>query len=95
MDNDKDRYFDFSTDEEDVDALRSGANTPSGLKIFAGEMQRIVRIKNPVIGIRGLLALHVYSVALGDHLAIKSRSLTNSLLAIIALILAYIAYVLT
>ena len=92
MNDERERYFDFSTDEQDVNAFHPGSSTGPELTQFADEIQKYLRHRNPVASIRGLLALHAATSA-GVHIgARKSRTMTNSLLALIAVLLAYIAY---
>jgi len=92
MNSNEERYFDFSTDEEDLEAFSPGAGTDRATKIVAEEVQRWLLNRNPILSIRGLIALHVVT-ALGSHLGSQQyRRTTNILLAVIAAVLAYIAY---
>ena len=95
MDNDKDRYFDFSTDERDLRAFQPGADTHPRMAICAEEIQKYLGFRNPIVSIRGLMALHTVTSVGVAIVASKSRTMTNSLLTLIAILLAYIAYVLT
>jgi len=45
MDNDKDRYFDFSTDERDLRAFQPGANTHPRMAQYAEEIQEYLGFK--------------------------------------------------
>ena len=95
MNNNEERYFDFSTDEKDLAAFEPGAGTNPATKIIAKEIQRYLSNRNPILSIRGLIALHVMT-SLGYHLGSQQyRKTTNILLAVIAAILAYIAYLLS
>ena len=87
MDNDKDRYFDFSTDERDLRAFQPGAGTGPQLEQFAEEIRKYLRCRNPVVSIRGLLALHAATYAGSNLGASKSRTRTNFLLVLITLLL--------
>ena len=94
MDNDKDRYFDFSTDESDLTAFDQGWDHPF-LILYVQELQKHLSYRNPILSIQGLIAMHAatsVSVQLGVR---KSRRFTNSLLVVIALLLTYIAVVLS
>lgn len=94
MENDQARYFDFSTEADDLDALSPGYLTGTELGDYAKELQRYAVYRNPIVSIRQILAMHaatVCGIAIG---AKKSRHLTNILLSVIAVLLAYIAYAL-
>ena len=91
----EERYFDFSTDEKDLAAFSPGAGTDPALRIVAEDIQSYLLNKNPILSIRGLIALHV-ATSLGSHLGSQQyRKTTNILLAVIAAVLAYIAYLLS
>ena len=94
MDNDKDRYFDFSTDESHLEDFDQGWDHPYLIR-YAQELQKYLSYQNPILSIQGLIAMHAatsVSVQLGMS---KSRTKTNSLLVVIALLLTYIAVVLS
>ena len=95
MDNDKERYFDFSEDEELLRQFDPDLTSDSYLKMTAGVMQNHLRFRNPLSRIAGLVAHNSgmsdgYNLAL--HVALKR---ITWLLAAITILLAYIAYVLT
>ncbi len=92
MENELERYLDFSTDERDLLAFRAGTDTHPKLAQFAVEIQRYIETRNPVCAIRGLIALHAATTAGYSIGATKSRTITNVWLSVVAALLAYIAY---
>ncbi len=92
VDNEFERYLDFSSDESDVEAFRASGSTQPQLTQYANEIQMYIRHTNPISGIRGLIGLHAATTAGFCIGAGKSQMLTNLLLGIIALVLMYIAY---
>ena len=95
MEGDKSRYFDFSTDDDDIAALESGDETHPVLAFYAKELQRIVGNRNPVVSIRNLLALQAATTVSNSLSHLRFLKIQNAMLAIIAALLAYIAFILT
>lgn len=90
--NEMERYLDFSQDGRDVQAFGVGTGIHPMLEHYAKEIQGYLSERNPICGIRGLIALDAAAYAGFSIGAKRSRAITNALLGVIALTLMYIAY---
>ena len=95
MDKQADRYFDFSDDEwlqaefdpDDVHDL--------ALKIYGAQLQKHLRLANPIAGIKGILALQHCMLAANTDAIQSDLSRIKALLVVIAALIGYIAYLLS
>lgn len=92
MGNEMERYLDFSQDGRDIQAFGVGSGIYPMLEHYAKEIQGYLSERNPICGIRGLIALDADTYAGLSIGAKRSRAITNALLGVIALTLMYIAY---
>lgn len=92
MGKEMERYLDFSQDAGDLQAFRTGNGLHPMMEDYAKEIQGYLAERNPICGIRGLIALDTATYAGVSIGAKRSRAITNALLSVIALTLMYIAY---
>lgn len=57
------RYFDFSEEEEVIEAFSPGSRPEEWLGTLSGELQRAFRRKNPTTAIKSLLAFGISAQA--------------------------------
>jgi len=68
MDKQADRYFDFSDDEWLQAEFNPDDVHDLALKIYGAQLQKHLRLANPIAGIKGILALQHCMLALMDGL---------------------------
>jgi len=89
----QERYFDSS--EEPGPSRFESIFRDKDLLFYAKTIQGYANLRNPILSIRGLPAMHTATVFGGILGARKQRRITNILLAVVAGSLVYIAYQLT
>ena len=95
MDDERERYFDFSTDSDDSDEFQGEASDNAFMYSYMEKTQRYIRYRNPVISIRQLIAYNGGMRFAQTRASQKQRTTTNLLLGVIAGLLAYIAFTVT
>ena len=95
MENDKERYFDFSGDDELLAQFSPDEHLDPKLKMTTGFIWTYLQYRNPLSRIAGLIA-HDSLMSISSNTSLhKALNLVTWLLAAIVVLLAYIAYVLT
>ena len=95
MDKESNPYLDFSSNDWIVSAFDPNAATSNAMTLFATEIQKYLVLENPVLAIKGLVALQSATVAVVSASVSKGFRRITTLLTIIAALIGYIAYLLT
>ncbi|WP_405243822.1 hypothetical protein [Lentisalinibacter salinarum] len=90
-----DRYRDFSDDETMIMGYDTRYTRDKDVKMYAEQIIKFLEMRNPINSTRALIAQHAMTDMRYQLGSVRRAKFQNAVLTVIAVLLGYIAYVLS